>query len=325
MWAASFPGVNQQALGVAASRLRVDGWAADAVVALRAGGVEPILLKGPVIARWLYADNLAARPYVDVDLLVSPADWDRAGAVLRGLGYEKQGEFMPEADEAHAQAFERPADRAAVDLHRVLHGMQNVPAQRVWDAVSADTELLQVGGREVAIPNEVVRALHLVLHITPRNGPGSKAWSDLLRGLCTIELGTWERAVALARALGIEQELGHRLALVPQAADLAASLQLPSDETGLYAALRVGERDTYPTGVISVLKLSAQQGTRERLAYARAKLFPSAELLRDRYTLARRGDVGLAVVRAWRFGRCVVGLPAAVWGWRRERLSPARR
>lgn len=44
-------------------------------------------LKGPALARWLYADEPALRPNSDVDLIVSPADTDRAQALLRELRF----------------------------------------------------------------------------------------------------------------------------------------------------------------------------------------------------------------------------------------------
>ncbi|HEX4364847.1 MAG TPA: nucleotidyltransferase family protein, partial [Solirubrobacteraceae bacterium] len=201
-------------------RLRVDTWAADAVTALRARGINAVLLKGPVIARWLYADDPSERRYQDVDLLVSPADQAATREVLVELGYELQGGIMPELDEPHARVFERHTDGAEVDLHRVLHGMEGVPTERVWRTVMMHTETLRVGNVEVATPDEPLRALHLVLHTSFRDGPGTRAWADLQRGLEMIELATWEQAVALARSLGVTSELGHRLALVPEAAEL---------------------------------------------------------------------------------------------------------
>ncbi|MEO6714059.1 MAG: nucleotidyltransferase family protein, partial [Mycobacteriales bacterium] len=57
----------------AASTLAVDRLTADVVRALRAEGVEPILLKGPSFARLLYSSS-ELRPYVDADLLVAPGD-----------------------------------------------------------------------------------------------------------------------------------------------------------------------------------------------------------------------------------------------------------
>src|SRR5690349_19876784 len=50
-------------------------------------GVEPLLLKGPVLARLLYRPG-EHRGYYDIDVLVAPECLDRTRATLRGLGYE---------------------------------------------------------------------------------------------------------------------------------------------------------------------------------------------------------------------------------------------
>jgi hypothetical protein len=119
--------VNLAALRSAAFCLRVDSRLVDLVAALRAESIEPVLLKGPVISRWLYADDPSRRPYVDIDILVSPADRSTTSAVLSRLGYNMQGEPMPAGDEPHARWFARESDAVTVDLHRTLHGMENVP------------------------------------------------------------------------------------------------------------------------------------------------------------------------------------------------------
>ena len=71
----------------AANCLRIDVATVEAVRAMREAGVRPLLLKGPVIATWLYADDPARRPYRDVDLLVAVEQFDAARSVLGRLGY----------------------------------------------------------------------------------------------------------------------------------------------------------------------------------------------------------------------------------------------
>jgi hypothetical protein len=66
---------ESRALRLTAHALARDVATAEVVEALRAAGVRSIVLKGPSIARWLYADG-QPRPYGDTDLLVSPADLD---------------------------------------------------------------------------------------------------------------------------------------------------------------------------------------------------------------------------------------------------------
>src|SRR5438045_2780697 len=72
-------------LSTVCDTLRLRAVAADVVGVLRAAGIDSIMLKGPVIAAWLYAGEV--RPWSDVDILVSPAQFDRAMSVLGSVGF----------------------------------------------------------------------------------------------------------------------------------------------------------------------------------------------------------------------------------------------
>src|SRR4051794_18693820 len=105
----------------AAGTLAVDGWTAEAIEALRAVGADAVLLKGPVMARWLY-DDLEIRPYSDADLLVSASRRRRSEHALAGLGYALR---HPEGEKhlisgPHAQTWYRQRDGAMIDLHHSL-------------------------------------------------------------------------------------------------------------------------------------------------------------------------------------------------------------
>ncbi len=69
--------------------LYVDKLAVSIIAEFESHGIGSILLKGPAIASWLYADG-THRPYGDADLLVSPENWERAEALLQHLGFEKE-------------------------------------------------------------------------------------------------------------------------------------------------------------------------------------------------------------------------------------------
>src|SRR5687768_16970288 len=88
---------EQRAL-LAAESLLIDHWTAEVVSRLHAIGVQPLLLKGPATARWLYADDPAARDYADIDLLVAPDSYGATEAVLEGLGYTRPEGFWLEGD-----------------------------------------------------------------------------------------------------------------------------------------------------------------------------------------------------------------------------------
>lgn len=61
----------------------------DILVALRAGGVEPIIFKGLVLSGAFYPDR-GTRPMVDVDFLVAVSELKRTVRALRKLGYTRR-------------------------------------------------------------------------------------------------------------------------------------------------------------------------------------------------------------------------------------------
>ena len=121
---------------VLAQQLGVDGWTVEVIRAMRAQGLRPLLLKGPATVALLYADEPQTRPYVDADVLVEAGENAAAREVLRSLGFTPRYVLLS-VDEDHAMMFERASDGARVDLHRTLHGLEEVAAGRVWEVVPA--------------------------------------------------------------------------------------------------------------------------------------------------------------------------------------------
>lgn len=61
----------------------------EALTHLAAAGIRTVVLKGPPLAARLYPDP-SLRPSQDLDLMVAPADLDRAAAALETLGYQAE-------------------------------------------------------------------------------------------------------------------------------------------------------------------------------------------------------------------------------------------
>jgi hypothetical protein len=301
-----------------ALRLRVDGWTAEVVGAMRQAGIRPILLKGPVIARWLYAGDPAARTYCDCDLLVAPDETERARALLEQLGFTAQPHPTLAADEHHARIFVRESDGANVDLHRTLHGMEATDPRAVWAHACSHLVTMAVGGVTVEVPDTVLATLNVALHLAPGDGPRAKAWRDLERALATVDGDGWRAAVALSRELGIEHELAVRLRRLPEGARLADGLELSTEGSAYYSVLGSIDAGRAPRGLLTLTLLRSQRGHGARLRYAAAKLLPPAEQLRREHALARRGPAGLLAARVARVAVVLTRLPAALVAYRRE-------
>src|SRR5215217_1954268 len=112
---------ESRAVVLTAHALARDLMTAEAVEALRRVGVRSIVLKGPSIARWLYADG-CPRPYTDSDLLVSPGRLRAAAGALESIGYSLvfDDRVSPAAD-AHHLLWQRDRDGATVALHAMQH------------------------------------------------------------------------------------------------------------------------------------------------------------------------------------------------------------
>ena len=121
-----------RALGVAA-RERIDAAMVEVMGALREAGVDALVLKGVVIARWLYGED-EARGYRDCDLLADPERFATAGRALEAIGFHLDADEAAHPcswDEARAQVWHRFDDEVVIDLHWRLTGTRVAP-ERSW-------------------------------------------------------------------------------------------------------------------------------------------------------------------------------------------------
>ena len=118
-------GVGQTARGLA-----LDALAVATIRLLQEAGVPSVLLKRPATASRLYAREPEVRRYCDVDLLVAPASFDRAQAVLVEHGYASLAEGYRDDDVPwHERPWRAPgAGEPTIDLHRGFAGVRNAEA-----------------------------------------------------------------------------------------------------------------------------------------------------------------------------------------------------
>jgi len=295
---------------VAARCLAIDNWTAAVIRALQSVNIEPLLLKGPATARWLYRDLPGARAYVDADLLVAPAHWHRARTTLTRIGFECDLPItvkLPLARLRHAERWQRAGDPAAVDLHACIHHTEHLDRGRVWAVVSRTPERIDLLGTDVDIPSESVRTLQAVLHIRFDDAPESQTWADLERAIEQVPHKTWTGAVAIAAELGVEAQMGALLRLVPAGRRLADELGLPTEVPDHLVDLHRSVHD-----------VAARPIAR--------RLFPPPEYVRAGWPIARRGPLFLAAAYAWRL-LLVPARPVLRWrsrtASRRAHLAPS--
>lgn len=289
--------------------------------ALDHAGITHIVLKGRSFARLLY-DSDWERVYRDTDLLVSPGDVARAGAVLTTARFARPDRDYLTLPPHYAQFWIHQDTGVPVDLHWSLPGVK-VDAARVWAELSERTMILDVGGTPATVLDGAATAFLCALHAA-RHGPRFPSpLADLERALTRIESGSWAQAVILAQALQAEGPLAAGMALLPDGKELAARFGLSTrgstemwikkqDDPRLWSALFVDS-------IINSKSMGA--AARELLRWA----FPPAPAMRARYDWAGRGKRALTAAYVVRFVHGPSRLGKALATWARARLSMKRR
>lgn len=297
---------------VAVQAAIVDRTTARVATALRNEGIRSILLKGPVLAHWLYDDS--SRAYLDADLLVSPADVCRTEAVLAGLGYARvlgDADIPPFDRQLHAHTW-CPARGPSIDLHRTLAGAL-APATKVWAALSEGTVMVEVDGAPVEALGMEARAVTVVLHAAHHGPRERKPLEDLSRALEALDREGWRSAARLAERLGASEGFAAGLRMLPAGSELAATLAMPEP-----SSVEVALRTTAPAPLALHLEwLHQARGARSKARLLLRLLFPPRAFM-DPAPGARRPRAALARAYLVRIGKLRHG-PAALLAWQRAR------
>jgi hypothetical protein len=276
-----------------ALRLRLDAAATEALAELERAQVDALLFKGAALARWLYSEG-QARGYVDCDILVDPARFAVAAAVLAELGYVLDVDPAATAElwtEAHGQNWRREPEGSAIDLHWRLSGFGAAP-QDTWARVWAEREPLLLGTARVNGFGPVARTLHLATHAAQHGAAGGKPLVDLEHGLETIVESRWREASELAADLDALSAFSAGLGMVPAGRALAQRLELPEPSLE-WTLLAAGDA---PWGTMPMLRLRAAKGVRAKLRLGARSLVPPRAQLTHFYPAAAHSR--RALVRA---------------------------
>jgi hypothetical protein len=294
------------ALQAAALTLRVDAVTAEIVSKLRDEGVRPILLKGPSIAAWLYADG-TPRPYSDTDLMVEPQALQPASRALRAAGFREQPGVS-------SFTWFRRSDGSIIDLHGTLFGVE-APPEEAWAALSEGTEKMRIAGLDIEALSRPARLLYVALHAAQHESDGfERPLEDLERALRHVNEEHWKEAAALASRLRAAATFAAGLRLRPAGARLADRMNLPRERPRMLSLRQEGERSL----VVTVERLATAPGMGARLRLLTRRLAPPPDYMRWRYpTLARRGHIGLSLAYLWRPVSILPRLPFAIAAWRR--------
>jgi hypothetical protein len=307
-----------RALLVAGANLAVDAIAADAIATVHTAGVEPLVLKGPPLGRWLHVDE-TARGSGDVDLLVAPDDLERAQNALAAAGYERLASESSALDRPrHAELWLRPPSTISIDLHRTILGARAAPVV-VWNALSRHGAAITLNCVRVRIPAGPARLLLVALHAAEHGAEEPSTTADLARALELSRVDDWEAVTALAAELDALPALVAGLELTPLGQRIAAKLGASTNPT-IEVALR---SSSAPHTALGFDWLARTPGLVARLRFLARKAVPPPGVVRGWSPLARRGRASLVAAyilrlvwlarwavpgfRAWRRARRVTG------------------
>ena len=296
---------------VAVRNLIIDRLAAEIAGAFAAKGIETLILKGPVLATWLYPGEV--RPYGDADVMVAPGNWEPAVELLTEMGFaDHLGPMAHPRMESYAStAYLRGGDN--LDLHCTLHGLETEP-ERIWAAFSAGSELLEIGGTELRVPGRPALLLHVGLHAA--HHAEGKALEDLRRAIAEADPTDWEEAWALAQTLEGAPTFASGLRLIPEGVEMAERLGIGAEVRSTRHDIRFQQIPT-AEGIDALLQPGV--GPWERVRIVTGEFFPKPEFMRWWTPLAQHGRLGLLASYPWRWIHLLARAPRGLLAVRRAR------
>ena len=239
------------------------------LAALAGAGVPVIVLKGMALADLVFPDP-ALRPMVDIDLLVPAPDWERARAVLLGIGLRVPERWVvrpatgPASKAERDKPFERPGTAVLFELHDRLEWMRepfvydldaawrrSLPARLLGDLevrVLAPEDMLLHLGMHLSSYHAFEHGLRDLLDVTLLIERNAYEWPRLAEGWLRQGTAGWMRlTLTLARDLlgaGVPDAVLTRL---PQPAEFDSAARMALGQLWSAPLQRV------PPGIVSVL------------------------------------------------------------------------
>jgi hypothetical protein len=274
-------------------------------------GADLLVLKGAHLAARLYP-TIAARPMVDVDLLVRREQVPVLVTALTARDYQvvsrepRPGARLDFGNQI-LLAHRGRADYGCLALHWGLldfpYYQQRLRMQDFWERAVP----CELPGMTAKVLDATDLLVYLCAHVALHH-----QWSRLI-WLCDIalllrQMGTelnWERSVAVARAGGLTLALGAAL----RRASGELGVPIPAEVWQLLTAATIGSAERYAwqeltqegrgAGQSFWAKLRLMHGTRARLNFAFAHLLPSPAYMRRRYQLTSNRQLPAAYARRW--------------------------
>lgn len=174
----------------------------ESVARLTTAGIDVALLKGAALAKTVYG-SFGARPMKDIDILVRPAETERAKQLMLGIGWERDGDLPGDSvyTTHHHLAPLRDVrgSRSRLEIHRSLlpygHPFE-LSMVEPWSAMGT----VDVGETRAWALDPHHHAVHIAIHFAWSHVMRAGAW-NAFRDLCELEGAgaiDWSRLVEVA-------------------------------------------------------------------------------------------------------------------------------
>lgn len=264
---------------------------------LAASAVETRVLKGSAVAHLDYRQP-ALRSFVDLDILVRPADIDRAVHVLVAAGFVRT---LAEPRPGFDRRFDKGTTLASpagyvLDLHRTfVLGPWGVAVD--LDALWDDGQEFTVGGRSVRALSGPNRFMHACYHAALGDWPLRLAsLRDVAEMLRDVDQGgagqDGESLIRLAADWGVEAVMASAIADTRRLLGIATADELsswaeryvPSRREAARLALHTHSDKTFAAQALATLRVIPR--FRDKAAYVRALVLPDQQYTTGRHPSA---------------------------------------
>lgn len=287
----------------------------DLLSVLAARAVRHVVLKGTALAYSRY-DSPHHRARADSDLLVGQGEVAATRSALRELGFTPSWGEMADLDAAFQEGWGlRHADGSfhQLDLHwQAINARALRDLMPVGDCLDHAVPLdrLSSDARTLDPPRLLLHTcLHRLMHRTAPYVVGGKAyyggerliWAvDIQKLAAGLDGGKWRRFVDLAVAAEVAPvcldafDYAQRTVGIALPADVRRRLADDNSDSAASRYLLESGR-----GRRLIHNLRSGGGVRAALAFARAQIFPPAEVLRAQYPDSAGRPVGLLRLHRW--------------------------
>lgn len=282
--------------------LRLERLLLDTIDTLEGEHLDPLVIKGPSVARLRYGDP-SMRPFGDIDLLVPAAQLDAAFAVLESAGHRRR---YPQPRPGFDRQFGKGAafvteDGLEIDVHRTFAtGAFGVTVDA--DEAHRDPRTFELGGRTVRTLGDAPTLVSLAMHaVLGTRLPRLLNLRDVAQVASQVDT---DAAIALANRWRVDAAVALAVRHTAERFELDSGAPLISwarrhePAAAQRRALRAYTSADRSYARQALAALPALRGTRARAAYLRAMLLPDRGYVADRDGSQRQRWLRMARVLA---------------------------